>query len=351
MLLKITNNYLFLRCVKTQNFASLHTTILITTMRQLSLILIISVLFFTGCGNSNTVKIKEVIVFHAGSLSVPLKEIAREYEKKNPGTKILLESAGSLVCARKITELKKPCDILASSDYFVINELLVPDYTRWSIRFATNEMVVAFREKSRYSNEINSANWMDILQKKDVIYGRADPDSDPCGYRTVFTFMLAEKYYNQPGLTEKMVLKNKEYIRPKEVDLVALMESNTIDFMFQYKSVAIQHGLKYIELPKEINLCDPLLNNIYTSVSMEIAGSKPGTKMKVTGEYINYSLSVLDKAPQKEEAINFIEFLISQEGLNIFKANGQDPIIPFSSEQVEQLPSQLRSKLSQTQNH
>jgi molybdate/tungstate transport system substrate-binding protein len=49
-----------------------------------------------------------------------------------------------------------------------------------------------------------------------------------------------------------MVSKNKDFIRPKEVDLVALIESNAIDYMFQYKSVAIQHGLKYIELPKMI---------------------------------------------------------------------------------------------------
>jgi len=99
--------------------------------------------------------------------------------KKNPGTKIYLESAGSLVCARKVTELKKPCDIIASSDYFVINELLIPDYASWSIRFATNEIVIAYLEKSKYSEEINSDNWMDILQRKDVIYSRSDPDSDP----------------------------------------------------------------------------------------------------------------------------------------------------------------------------
>ena len=41
---------------------------------------------------------------------------------------------------------------------------------------------------------------MDVLMRKDVIYSRSDPDSDPCGYRTIFTFMLAEKYYKKPGL-------------------------------------------------------------------------------------------------------------------------------------------------------
>jgi molybdate/tungstate transport system substrate-binding protein len=284
---------------------------------------------------------RELIIFHAGSLSVPIKQIAQEYEKRNPGTKIYLESAGSLVCARKVTELKKPCDILASSDYFVINELLIPDYASWSIRFATNEIVIAYQEKSKYSKDINSDNWMDILQKKDVIYSRSDPDSDPCGYRTIFTFKLAEKYYRRPGLTEMFSSKDKEYIRPKEVDLVALLESNAIDYMFQYKSVAIQHGLKYIELPKEINLSDPSKNGIYSTVSTDVAGSKPGIKMNIKGDYINYSITILDNAPQKEEAISFIDFLLSPEGMSIFRKNGQDPLVPLLADPVMKLPPRL----------
>jgi len=313
------------------------------------LIILLSVIIFIpfdSMGQSPSHQ-KELIIFHAGSLSVPLRQIAQEYEKRNPGIKIFLESAGSLVCARMVTELKKPCDILASSDYFVINELLIPDYASWSIRFATNEIVIAYLEKSKYSKEINSDNWMDILQKKDVIYSRSDPDSDPCGYRSVFTFMLAEKYYNKPGLTEKILSKNKEYIRPKEVDLVALLESNAIDYMLQYKSVAIQHGLKFIELPKEVNLSDPLKKDIYSTVSMNVAGSKPGVKMKVIGDYINYSLTILDNATQKEEAVNFLDFLLSPEGRNIFKTNGQDPIIPFSTEQFDRLPLKLLKYLNE----
>jgi molybdate/tungstate transport system substrate-binding protein len=310
-------------------------------MKVLLLSICAIVIMAGACNNQSSGKQKEVIIFHAGSLAVPLKQIAQEYEKLHPDIKILLESAGSLVCARKVTELKKPCDILASSDYFVINELLIPEYTSWSIRFATNEIVIAGQEKSKYSSEMNSENWMDILQRDDVIFARSDPDSDPCGYRTVFTFMLAEKYYNKPGLTDKMVAKNKEYIRPKEIDLVALLESNSIDYMFQYKSVAIQHKLKYFELPVEINLSDPSKNDLYRSVSIDVAGSKPNTKMKVTGDYINYSITVLDKAPQKEEAVNFLEFLLSPEGMAIFKSYGQEPIVPFSTEQSDLLPSKL----------
>lgn len=309
---------------------------------RVALIILSAVLFFPNYSKSQSdMKNKELIIFHAGSLSVPMKQVAQEYEKRNPGTKIFLESSGSLVCARKVTELKKPCDIIASSDYFVINELLIPTYASWSIRFATNEIVIAYHEKSRYSKEINDKNWSEILQKKDVIYSRSDPDSDPCGYRTVFTFMLAEKYYAKNGLKAKMLAKNKDYIRPKEVDLVALLESNAIDYMFQYKSVAIQHGFKYIELPAEINLSDPSKNKLYSGVSTEVAGNKPGTKMKVTGDYINYSLTILDKAPQKELAVNFIDFLLSPDGLNIFKKNGQEPLVPLIADPVMKLPPAL----------
>ena len=310
-------------------------------MRQILLLPILAIFLLTGCGNSHSGKSKEIMVFHAGSLSVPFKQLKNEYEKMNPGVKILLEPAGSLVCARKITELKKPCDIIASADYFVIDQLLIPEYAEWSIRFATNEIVIAYHEKSRYYSEINAENWVDILLKDDVIYSRSDPDSDPCGYRTVFTLMLAEKYYIREGLTEKMVSKNKDFIRPKEVDLIALIESNAIDYMFQYKSVAIQHGLKYIELPDEINLSDPAKTEIYKSVSIDVTGSKPGTKMKVTGDYINYSMTVLNDAPQKNEAIDFLCYMVSEEGLEIFRKNGQDPIIPFSTEEPDKLPTKL----------
>ncbi len=310
-------------------------------MKLISILLLMLFWLLAGCSNTHQGKPKEIIIFHAGSLSVPFNELKSEYEKIHPNIKILLEPAGSLVCARKITELRKPCDIIASADYFVINELLVPEYTKWSIKFATNEIVIAFSDKSKYATEINSENWPDILLRDDVIFSRSDPDADPCGYRAVFTIMLAEKQYGRKGLTGKMLSKDRDFIRPKEVDLVALIEANAADYMFQYKSVAIQHGLKYIELPDEINLSDPGNTALYKSVSLDVAGKTPGSKMKVTGDYINYSMTVIDSAPSSEEAIDFVCFILSDKGLEIFRRNGQDPIIPFSTEQPGQLPAKL----------
>jgi len=158
--------------------------------------------------------------------------------------------------------------------------------------------------------------------------------------------MLEEKLHGKKGLTGKMLSKNKDFIRPKEVDLVALIESNAADYMFQYKSVAIQPGLRYLELPADINLSDPGKNDIYKSVSLDVTGKEPGSKMRVTGEYINYSMTVIDNGPRKNEAIDFLCFILSEEGLGIFRKNGQKPIIPFTTEQPDQLPSKLRQYLT-----
>jgi molybdate/tungstate transport system substrate-binding protein len=300
---------------------------------------------FPGCRNSAADREKEIIIFHAGSLSVPFRQLADEYIKLNPGAKILMEPAGSLVCARKVTELRKPCDIIASADYMVIDELIIPEYASWSIKFATNEIVIAFREESRYSSEIDSSNWMNILLRDDVVYSRSDPDSDPCGYRSVMTFKLAEKYYGVPGLEERLTVKDKNFIRPKEVDLIALVEAGAADYMFQYKSVARQHNLKYIELPDRINLGNPLLNEHYNSVSVDVAGKTPGSKMTVRGDYINYSLAVLRDAPNNKGATDFVSFMLSPEGVVIFMRNGQDPVSPPETEQPSMIPSGLKKYL------
>lgn len=301
------------------------------------------IILLSSCNHSG--EKNQIIIFHAGSLSVPLRELADLYMEDNPGVNILLEPAGSLVCARKITELKKPCDIMASSDYFVIDQLLIPDYAKWGVRFATNEIVIAFTDKAKYSADIDSINWKEILLRNDVTYCRSDPNSDPCGYRTVMTLKLTEKKYNLPGLADSFLIKDKEFIRPKEVDLIALVEANAVDYMFQYKSVALQHNMKYIELPDDINLGNPAFNNFYSQISVDVTGSSPGSLLKIKGEYINYSLTVIDSALNMEGAIDFVSFLLSDKGMEVFRKNGQNPIIPFTSNDDALIPEKLKTHL------
>jgi ABC-type Fe3+ transport system substrate-binding protein len=72
--------------------------------------------------------------------------------------------------------------------------------------------------------------------------------------------------------------------------------------------------------------------------------------MNVKGEYINYSLTVPDDAVNKEEALKFVNYILSNEGIDIFRKNGQEPIIPFSSEQIDKLPAQFQNYLKESKN-
>ncbi len=285
----------------------------------------------------------DLIIFHAGSLSVPMKEVANEFKKLYPNVKILLESAGSVASARKITDLNRPCDILASSDYSVIDNMLIPKYADWNIKFVSNELSIVFHESSRYASQINGKNWYDLLLKKDVAFSRADPNSDPCGYRTVLTLKLAEEYYKKPGLEKTITDKDQNYMRPKEVDLVAMLESGSIDYIFLYRSVAIQHKLKFIRLPDEINLRDMANASLYATASTEINGKEPGKKEVIKGEPMIYGVTMLRDAPNKTAAIVFLEFLLSRErGMKIMEKNGQPSVIPMETGNYEKLPKELR---------
>lgn len=102
---------------------------------------------------------EKLIIFHAGSLTVPFQKIEAEFEKMNPNIEVLREAGGSTKMARLISEAGKPADIMASADYKVIDNNLIPEHADWNIRFASNQLVLCYTEKSKYAKEINANNW------------------------------------------------------------------------------------------------------------------------------------------------------------------------------------------------
>jgi len=81
---------------------------------------------------------------------------------------------------------------------------------------------------------------------------------------------------------------------------------------------------------------------MYKSVSLEVTGNSPGSKITVTGEFINYSLTILKNAPHSRDAIDFVSFLLSRRGMEIFRENGQKPLTPFIYEQSDKVPDELK---------
>jgi len=289
----------------------------------------------------------KLTMFHAGSLSVPLAAMEKAFEAKYPGVDLQREPAGSQKCARKITDVGKPCDIMASADYKVIDKLLIPGYADWNIRFATNQLVLCYTDKSAYADKVNVDNWYKILQKKGVVWGHSDPNLDPCGYRSLMVIQLAEKALKKPGLYKKLLANRpKENVRPKSVELISLLQTGNMDYAWEYLSVAVQHGLKYIVLPDEINLGNYKYDNVYKQALVEVTGKKPGTHMIIKGKSCTYGVTMIKEAPNREAAMAFLEYMLDPKGgLKILKEMGQPPFIPCrvpTAEMKKALPEALQ---------
>jgi molybdate/tungstate transport system substrate-binding protein len=284
-----------------------------------------------------------LVIFHAGSLTVPVDELAQAFQEKHPDVTFETEAAGSRTTARKVSELGRQADLVMSADYTVIDTLLIPDFADWNVRFARNTMVVAYTDEAKFADEINSSNWYEVLPRDGVVYGHSEPDADPCGYRTLMVWQLAEKHYDAPGLYEKLDENcPPENIRPKSVELIALLESGDMDYAFEYRSVAVQHDLNFVELPEKINLSMVEHADFYSQAEVELSGAEPDETVTKKGKPIVYGVTIPNNAPSPELAVAFVKFLLGPEGQAIMEEQGQPPIVPPVTADMDKLPDALQ---------
>ncbi len=312
-------------------------------MKKLVLLVFVAVLVvMTACGGGEKEKVK-ILVLHAGSLSIPFKDMAQAFMVKYPDVEVLLEAHGSRTAARQISDLNRQAEVMASADSEVIRNLLIPGHADFCIDFTTNEMVLMYTARSKGAGEISPDNWYKVLLRDDVQFGHSDPNADPCGYRAILTQKLAEIHYQEIGLyqqlKDKMPQKN---IRPKEVDLLAMLEAGELDYIFIYRSVAEQHKAKYVVLPDEVNLKSPEFNDLYGSVSVQISGKQPGEFLEMKGAAMVYGITLPKNAQYPEWGERFIAFVLDAEGRDIMAKNGQPEIVPPRVGNRDTLPEGLK---------
>jgi len=288
-------------------------------------VLLLVVLALVGCGGSRTPE-RTLTVFNAGSLARPMRAVLDTFARRE-GVAIAQESAGSLESARKLTELGKMPDVIALADADVFPQYLVPAHVATYTLFARNRMVVAYTDRSRYANEMQTSTWSDILTRTDVEVGRSDPELDPNGYRTLMVWQLAERSLGQRGLAARLeaqaVARN---VRPKEADLVGLLEAGELDYIWSYESMAKAIGFRYVLLGDSVDLSVPELADVYRAASVTVRGAESGSRVTFTGAPIVYAFAVPREAPQPALAQRFAEFLVSTEGKEILRREGLDAL-------------------------
>ncbi|MHA1249738.1 MAG: tungstate ABC transporter substrate-binding protein WtpA [Candidatus Helarchaeota archaeon] len=314
-------------------------------------------------------------IFHAGSLYVPIEEYQKEYEALYPSYQIDNEAYGSATAIRQLTELGRKCSVIGSADYTLIYTMMMnksdsncinpetgDSFADWYIIFAANEMALAYIENNNppYLNELKNGSklWWEVLNRTDVTFGRADPYQDPCGYRTLMVWGLADDYYfgllkgnwTSNKINKSMFMKDpisgyngpgKTVVKAKEVDLISSLQLGEIDYLFIYTSVAVQHGLNYIKFTDYINLANITLNDFYANVTVcrkspLISGASADP---ITAKSIQYGLTVPNNAPHYDVGVDFVKFIIQRPG--VMQELGQRPYYPALASNISKIPEEL----------
>jgi molybdate/tungstate transport system substrate-binding protein len=341
------------------------------------------VLTLGGCGVLPGRKEKtQLRVLFAGSLILPFDDLERAFEEEHPDVDVLMEGHGSIQCIRQVTELERLADVVAVADYSLIPLLMYetedPEtgrpYADWTMRFATNQLGLAYTTDSAYSDEINADNWYDVLSRPDVLYGLSDPRFDACGYRGMMASQLATSYYGEPGLFYDLfgdqftrpvrvqdgdnggapdTIMIPEVLQPEDdsnltmrgasVQLLGLLESGDLDYAFEYQSVSQQHNLSFLPLPPEISLSDARYEDAYQRVGVRLAFQRFATvNPEFEGKPIAYGLTIPTNAPHPDLAVELVKFLLGPGGQRVMADNHHPMILPPVVDNEAAIPEALR---------
>ncbi len=316
---------------------------------------------------------QKLIIYHAGSLNSTFKPLEATFTCQT-GIQVKDVPGASVGLARQCTAGGQPCDLYASADYTNIDGFLKPaGYADFTIVFAKGRMVLGYSAKDVEAKKLAiadpasgpfnppnsipkaSADWYKILTSPGVAIGGAVPFLDPGAYRTFLIFQLAQEHYKTPllndNLMEHVVIPGRDHSAP------AL--GRLFDFQFTYEHNARAMAKKnpdfrYVDLPGEINLSDPARNAYYAKNAVVflpgLGNSRSAQSVPVRGSRVAWGITVLKDAPNRENAVKFLQLLLGPAGTALLNENGPTPVSPahVTPEDFHKLPRELRPLVKST---
>lgn len=238
------------------------------------------------------------------------------------------QGAGAFGLAHLIAAKQINPDVFVSITPGPIEVLQKAGLIDTAVPVASTQMVIAYSDKSKYAADFKAAAagktaWYEVLQKPGLRFGRTDPKTDPQGRNIVFTMLLAQAYYKQPGLANKILgkVENTQQIFT-EPSLLSRLESGQLDATSGYLSAVISHKLPYIKLPEQINLSDPgMIQDWYSKAHFDIPLPGGKTDTLSTQPLVFYA-AVLKNAPNPKAGAAFVKLMTGAEGQAMFKQYG-----------------------------
>ena len=295
----------------------------------------------------------EVFIMYAGSLVKTFESTIGPSFQKDTDYIYVGEGKGSVQLANMIMDKQRAPDVFVSAGTIPVMKLMNhnPMLAHWLVKFASAEMVIAYTSNSPFFNDLERSRkgevpWYEALSEDGLKFRRTDPELDPKGYYMIMVAKLANIYYNDPTIKDRILGedRNPAQLLPEE-SLLTTLEQGQIDAAATYKHEAVARGLPYIALPREINLSDPkFLNNYYGQVSYAL-----GNGQIVRGDTIDFSLTIPETYKSIDGSIAFVKFLLSKKGMDMLERDGLNPIKAVAEGDLEKMPPAIKELLGEKQ--
>jgi molybdate/tungstate transport system substrate-binding protein len=336
------------------------------------LVLLLGFALLAGCTRPAAKQDSTLVIFHHGSPTPAIEAAEKVFKEKYPGTTVLREKDDALPNMRKVTDLGKFADIVYTDDYSIIPPVMFPKYADSWIRYAHDEMTIAYAANSKYAKEINGDNWYKILERPDVKWGIADPNAGPDGYFSLGQIMLSNVYYKDNTIFDKLIARNtaitamesqgrytvdcpenlnpksaKVIIRPDPETLYPMILAGDIDYAFGYMGSVIGEGpagIKTVQLPAQVNL-----SSTYNRVTINLFSDRPDRRISVTLGAKANGLTIPLNAPNKEAAAEYLQIFLGPVGQKALEGVHITPLSPAETNDLSKAPESLRPLLKQGQ--
>lgn len=251
-----------------------------------------------AAAHSGTVK-----VLYAGSLVGLMKDVQPGFDK-TMGATFQGESGGSVALVNEIKGKVKQADVFVSASTAANSGLMGSangGWESWYASFASAPLVIGYNPKSRFAHDLKTKPWYDVVKEPGFRLGSTDPALDPKG-------KLAAQALKQQG-----VPRSKVQVFPEE-QLLARLTSGNLDAGFFYSSEATEGRLPTVSL-----------GGIHLAAQ--------------------YTITVLNKAPNATGGQDFVNYLLGPAGEAVMRAHHLTlQKVAFTGDK-SQVPSTLMSTL------
>jgi molybdate/tungstate transport system substrate-binding protein len=185
------------------------------------------------------------------------------------------------------------------------------NWVSWYAEFASSPLVLGYNTGSKFAQALKAKPWYDVIDQSGFLIGRTDPATDPKGVLAVTALDQAARKHHLPALST--IATSTSNVFPEQT-LVGQLQAGQLDAGFFYGVEAASAGLKTVPL-----------------TGTNLAG--------------DYTVTILNKAPDQPAARAFVKYLLSKAGQRILKKNGITSIVKPKVSGKASVPSNVKAIL------